>query len=583
MKTNMPTRSRDAMLETLRSNQNPDVLIIGGGINGISTYRDLSLQGVNVVLVERNDYCSGASTAMSRMIHGGLRYMENGEFQLVKESLQERNLLLKNAPHYVSPLPTVIPVFDYMSGIWGATCRFLRLSEKPGRRGAFIVKFGLALYDLFTRKDRIMPRHVFRGKDKTFKKWPDFNPEVKCSATYYDAWISYPERLGLEMIKDVDKSHPDALALNYMSVDGSSGNSVFITDSQTNERFTINPRAIVNATGAWIDFTNGALSGSADNQKTDFIGGTKGSHLVINNDELLKATGDQMVYYENQDGRVCILFPYFGNVLVGSTDIKLDDPEGNRCEDFEREYILESLAYVFPSIKIAPQQILFAFSGVRPLVQSYGSVAGQISRDHYSKVISTEDGFEIPVVCMIGGKWTTFRAFGEQAADRIMEIIGVKRQQSTTEMAIGGGQNYPVENDELTAWVSELAQRTGLDTGRIRTLLERYGTKAEMVAGYLVKSTDSFLEYHPEYSRREIEYIACMEQVVTVGDVLFRRTSIAISGALTMPLIDEITNIVAEVKGWDAARVEQDRSELLSRLSYYHGLSEIMLRQSKTA
>jgi len=571
------------MLKTLRDNQNPDVLVIGGGINGISTYRDLSLQGLNVVLVERNDFCSGASTALSRMVHGGLRYMENGEFQLVKESLRERNLLLRNAPHYVSPLPTVIPIFDYMSGVWGATCRFLKLSTKPGRRGAFIVKFGLALYDLFTRKDQVMPGHEFRGKHKTFEQWPDFNPEVKCSANYYDAWITYPERLGLEMVKDVEQSHPGAVALNYMNVDGSSGNSVFVTDSQTNERFTLNPGAIVNATGAWIDFTNGALSKSADKQKTDFVGGTKGSHLVIKNDELLKATGDQMVYYENQEGRVCILFPYFGNVLVGSTDIKLDDPEGNRCEDFEREYILESLAFVFPSIKIAPQEILYAFSGVRPLLQSHGSVTGQISRDHYSKVISAADGFEIPVVCMIGGKWTTFRAFGEQAADRILEIIGVKRQQSTTSMAIGGGQDFPADSDKLAAWVSELAKRTGLDAQRVETLVERYGTKAEMVAEYLAKSTDTLLDHHPEYSRREIEYIASEEHVVSVGDILFRRTSIAISGALSLPLIDEIINIVAEVKGWDTTQVEQDRSALLSRLSYYHGLTEMKLRQRKAA
>jgi len=579
----MPTRSRETMLETLRNNQNPDVLIIGGGINGISTYRDLSLQGVDVVLLERNDFCSGASTALSRMVHGGLRYMENGEFQLVKESLRERNLLLKNAPHYVSSLPTVIPIFEYMSGLWGAICRFLRLSEKPGRRGALIVKIGLALYDLFTKKDRVMPTHEFRGKDETFKQWPDFNPEVICSANYYDAWITYPERLGLEIVKDVEQFHPGSLALNYMNVDGSSGKSVFVTDSQTNERFTIKPKAIVNATGAWIDFTNGALSKSADNQKTDFVGGTKGSHLVIKNEQLLKATGNQMVYFENQEGRVCILFPYFGNVLVGSTDIKLDNPEGNRCEDFEREYILESLAFVFPSININPEEILFAFSGVRPLLQSSSSVTGQISRDHYSKVISEAEGFEIPVVCMIGGKWTTFRAFGEQAADRIMEIIGVERQQSTATIAIGGGQNYPADSGKLAAWESELAIRTGLDALRVKTLVERYGTKATMVAAYLVSSPDTLLDYHPEYSRREIEYIAREEQVVTVGDILFRRTSIAISGALTLSLIDEIINILADVKGWDTARVEQDRTDLLTHLSYYHGLTEITLRQRKAA
>ncbi len=131
--------------------------------------------------------------------------------------------------------------------------------------------------------------------------------------------------------------------------------------------------------------------------------------------------------------------------------------------------------------------------------------------------------------------------------------------------------------------MSELAKRTGLDALRVKTLVERYGTKAVMVAGYLVKSTDTLLDYHPEYSRREIEYIASEEHVVSVGDILFRRTSIAISGALSLPLIDEITNIVAAVKAWDTARVEQDRSDLLYRLSYYHGLTEIMLRQRKAA
>jgi glycerol-3-phosphate dehydrogenase len=135
----------------------------------------------------------------------------------------------------------------------------------------------------------------------------------------------------------------------------------------------------------------------------------------------------------------------------------------------------------------------------------------------------------------------------------------------------------------LAAWVSELANRPGLDAQRVKTLVERYGTKAEMVTEYLAEGTDTLLDYHPEYSRREIEYIASEEHVVSVGDILFRRTSIAISGALSLPLIDEITNIVAAVKAWDTARVEQDRSDLLYRLSYYHGLTEIMLRQRKAA
>jgi glycerol-3-phosphate dehydrogenase len=575
----MSVTTRESQLDALRNNPNPDVLVVGGGINGIGTYRDLALQGVNVVLVERDDFCSGASTALSRMVHGGLRYMENGEFDLVKESLNERNLLLKNAPHYVSPLPTIIPIFDYMSGVIGAVCRFLKLSTKPSKRGALIIKAGLTLYDLFTRKDRVMPVHNFRGKTETVKGWPDFHPGVKCSATYFDAWITYPERLGLEMIKDIETANPKAMALNYMNVDGSDGKSVLITDSQTQEKVSVTPRMIVNATGAWIDFTNGALSSSRDNQKTDFVGGTKGSHLVIRNDKLLKATGNQMVYYENKDGRVCVLFPYFGNVLVGSTDLKLDDPEGNRCEDFEREYILESLSFIFPDIEIDPTDILYAFSGVRPLLRSNGSITGQITRDHYCKIISDEEKFQTPVLCMVGGKWTTFRAFGEQAADKVMDTLGISRKKSTRDIAIGGGRDFPARNGALVSWVSDFSEISGLDIDQANNLVERYGANAKFVANYLNDGKDNQLSHLPTYTRREIEYIIDHEHVVTLGDIFFRRTSIAISGAISMALIDEILPILAKKKSWDNARSSAERSQLLSRLSYYHGLSEETLRQ----
>ena len=263
----MSSRTREDLLNTLRRNPNPEVLVIGGGINGISTYRDLAMQGVNVVLVERRDFCSGASAALSRMIHGGLRYMENGEFKLVQESLKERNLLLKNAPHYVAPLPTVIPIFDYMSGVWGAFCRFFSLSEKPSRRGALIVKVGLSLYDIFTRKNQVMPSHNFDSKQSTFNKWPEFHPDVKCSATFYDAWITYPERLGLEMIQDIEAEGWNATAVNYMDVCDAEGKTVIVKDTITQETISLSPKMIVNATGAWIDFTNGSIATKRKKQK----------------------------------------------------------------------------------------------------------------------------------------------------------------------------------------------------------------------------------------------------------------------------------------------------------------------------
>ena len=159
--------NREEIFDGLRRSPKVDVCVVGGGINGISVFRELALQGVNVLLVEKHDYCSGASAALSRMVHGGLRYLENGEFSLVRESLAERDRLLKNAPHLVAPLPTTVPVFDIFSGLANGIVRFLGLSRRPSRRGAVAVKAGLSIYDFLTRKRALMPRHRFRGRHDT--------------------------------------------------------------------------------------------------------------------------------------------------------------------------------------------------------------------------------------------------------------------------------------------------------------------------------------------------------------------------------------------------------------------------------
>ena len=150
---------------SLKASPRASVLILGGGINGVGTFRDLALQGVDVALVERADYCHGASGASSHMIHGGIRYLENGEFRLVRESVVERNRLLRIAPHYVKPLETTIPVFSVFSGVLNAPLRFLtHRSGKPRARGALLIKLGLSLYDAFSRGGRAVPRHRFLGR-----------------------------------------------------------------------------------------------------------------------------------------------------------------------------------------------------------------------------------------------------------------------------------------------------------------------------------------------------------------------------------------------------------------------------------
>ncbi len=185
----MPSFREDA-LRRIRQDGDFDAVVIGGGINGIAAYRDLALQGLRVLLVGRNDFSSGCSAAPSRMIHGGLRNHENGEFGLVAESLRERDALLTLAPHMVQPLPTTIPIFSLFSGLFNAAATFFGSGGKPASRGAIAIKAGLTLYDFVTRKNRILPRHEFRGAGKTLKRWPGLSPQIRYSATYYDAWIS---------------------------------------------------------------------------------------------------------------------------------------------------------------------------------------------------------------------------------------------------------------------------------------------------------------------------------------------------------------------------------------------------------
>ncbi|PLP57644.1 glycerol-3-phosphate dehydrogenase [Mesorhizobium loti] len=554
--------TRNETLAALRERPDIAVLIIGGGINGISVFRELALQGVDVLLAEKGDYCSGASAALSRMVHGGLRYLENGEFKLVKESLLERDRLLRNAPHYVAPLPTTVPIFDIFSGIANGAVRFLGLTRRPSRRGALVIKAGLTLYDVFTASRRLMPVHSFRGARKTLATWPAINPATRSSATYYDAWVSRPERLGLEMLHDTMAASPTAHALNYAQI-GSDADGLTLTDTISGETLPVRPRLIINATGGWIDLTNRSIGASAPTM----MGGTKGSHIIVDSQELHDALAGQMIYYENEDGRICILFPYLGKVLIGSTDIRVDDPDQVRCEDDELAYILQSLAFVFPSIKIAEEEIVFRFSGVRPLPASEDSFTGRIPRDHFCEFV--EPSGTLPAtLCMIGGKWTTFRSFGALAADMTLERLGLPRKVGTEDLAIGGGRDFPTD---AATWCAALASEYKISKVRAQTLLERYGSSARAVADEISGTADTMLPGYG-YSHNEIRLIVEREQVETLADIFLRRTTIAITGGLTNELVDAVLDILAPQKKWDARQVSQERAAFLALLKHQHGV-----------
>src|SRR5215211_5928369 len=440
--------NRNEIFFALKNKPNISVLIIGGGINGIGAFRDLALNGVDVLLVEKGDFCSGASSASSHMAHGGIRYLENGEFRLVREAVQERNRLLQNAPHLVKPLPTTIPIFKRFSGVLNAPLKFLRMLDKPSERGALIIKLGLMMYDAYTSAQggpRVVPKHQFLSRKKSLSLWKHLNPEIINTAVYYDGAILQPERLAVEILLDAEAENPNAHALNYVSMIGGSEDTIIVRDELTDETYDIKPKLVINAAGPWIDSTNRKLGLSSR-----YIGGTKGSHLVVRHEELRKTIGDHEFFFENKDGRIVLIFPLYDHVLIGTSDIPVENPDEARCTDAEIAYFLDLVKRVFPSLEVTPSNIVFQFSGVRPLPISNSKTASQISRDHSIEVLSGDwTNLEFPVYSLVGGKWTSFRAFSEQVTDKALSYLGVSRQKDTRSLAIGGGRGYSFDPEEL--------------------------------------------------------------------------------------------------------------------------------------
>ncbi len=541
---------------SLRNRPTVSVLIVGGGINGIGLLRELALQGIDVLLVDKSDFCAGTSAAPTRIIHGGLRYLENAEFCLVRESLRERNRLLRNAPHYVKPLPTTIPIFSWTSGIVPAIRNLLGWPTEPGNRGALLIKTGLTLYDLLAGRQSPMPRHRFRSRRAALALRPALNPDVICTATYYDAKITYPERLCLELVLDAEAACPEARALNYVRLQSAAGDTVVLHDEVSGETCAVRPRIVVNATGPWIDFTNRGLG-----RASSFIGGTKGSHIVLDHPALVEATGNEMIYFVNRDGRICIFYAVHGKIIAGATDIPADDPEAV-CDEAEVDYILEAMRLAFPSIHVDRSHVVFRFCGVRPLPRSNALTPGQISRDHSYPVLPPGNGIAFPIYSLVGGKWTTFRALAEQVSTEILRVLGRPRVRNSADLPIGGGKGYP-----------RMLEGAGLPQERLATLLVRYGTGADRVAAHLQAGPDAPLACHPGYSRREIEFMALQERVFHLDDLVLRRTLMGLLGEVNRPLLEELVRIVSLVLQWSEPDAASEVERTIRILEQVHGVT----------
>lgn len=559
---NTATLDIAARIATMTAAGSVDVVILGAGINGAGLFRDLCAQGVSCLIVDKSDFGSGTSAAPSRLIHGGLKYLETGEFGLVAQSTLERNLLLKNAPHCVTPLPTIIPIFSWTKGILAALRTLLGSTSAPRSRGAVLIKIGLSIYDHYGSRDRVMPRHKLIGRKRALRDIPAMTKSIVATGTYYDAKVSHPERLVLELVTDGLKANPQSASANYTTLI-SATDGVLAFQPQSGPAFSVRPKLVINAAGPWIDHTNAQLGAPSK-----MIGGTKGSHILLKHDELLRSLAGRMIYFEADDGRICLVYDYLGLALVGSTDIPADNPDSVKCDPKEIDYLIDSIRGLLPGMHFDHSQIVYAYSGIRPLPASNASIPGLISRDHSAPVAEPEAGRPFPIISLIGGKWTTFRGFAEEVADTVLKRLGASRKASTRAMPIGGGKDFPTNAQARADWLKRAAIETGVDASRLDQLLSRYGTKALEIAHHeAALSNNDRLPDSTDYSLAEIDYILRNECVEHLSDIVMRRTTLAIRGSLTVSDLQQIASTAASLRGWDAVRIAEEIQTVTTELA----------------
>ena len=358
-----------------------DVVIIGAGINGAGIARDAAMRGLKVLLIEKGEIGAGTTSASTRLIHGGLRYLEHFEFGLVYESLRERETLLRIAPDLVRPLAMAIPIY------------------KQSRRGWLTIRAGMVLYDLLSR-GKSLPRHRMLSREETLERWPGLNPEgLVGSALYYDAQVEFPERLVLANVQSAREF--GAEVLTHTRVTG-----LTVSRVEFGGQFA-EASVIINAAGPWIDLVLAPVN------SPKLIGGTKGSHIVV---PVFSGAPTNAIYLEaRSDGRPIFIIPWNKLYLIGTTDVPFEgDPDEVRCEDWEIDYLLSETNLALPGAKLTRDSILQTFSGVRPLPYQ-SSTRRHFIREHpqLSNLLS-----------IVGGKLTTYRSLSEECVDLIFRKLG---------------------------------------------------------------------------------------------------------------------------------------------------------------
>jgi glycerol-3-phosphate dehydrogenase len=502
--------------------QHFQVVIIGGGINGVAVARECARAGKRTLLVEQNDFASGVTSRSTRIIHGGLRYLEHGELDLVRESVRERERLLRERSHLVHPV------------------HFLLLLNEQSQRSAMKVRAGLWLYQRIAgRKSADLSAMELKRVERALDaghQWSIFN--------YEDAQCEFPERLVAEWMMEaadagaVVRNHCEVLAVN---VTQGRARGVLLRDRISGKDERVEAGWILNCTGPWADRV---CQRSSVRTSKPMLGGVRGSHIVL---PRFPGAPNTALYTEAADGRPVFVLPWNDQVLVGTTEVPdTSDPSKTAPSNEEVEYLLRTVTKLFPKAKISSHDIKYAFAGVRPLPNSPGNKASAVTRRHFLHD-HTADG-AARLISVIGGKLTTAASLARECARKMGIDIPEPKM-----VAMGPGSSLdPMVDHE----VLEIARAGSVSEEAARGMMEWHGQRAMDIARMALVSAELRAPICPHTSHIVAEVVEAYrkEFAVTLGDVLLRRVPVALGACWSESCSREAGLRIGAVLGWN----EQD-------------------------
>ena len=520
-----------------------DLVVVGAGINGLGVARDAAARGLRVLVLEQDDICSGVSAWSGRLVHGGLRYLEHRDFALVRESLRERERLFRLAPHLVRPRRLLMPLYRH------------------NRRPAWLIRVGMVVYDALSF-DKKTGRHEVLDASRARARFSGIATEgLTGAAVFTDGQVEYAERLCVEVAVAAvgdgaeirTKSRVEEPVLEGTRVAG-----VRYRDTATGQMHEVAARVVLNVAGPWIDriFRRGAP------QQPRLNGGTKGSHLVV---ERFPGAPDDVVYYESKtDGRLVLVIPWMGRYLIGTTDLRFDrDPGEARCDESEMQYLLDEVNTLVPGAGLTSEDVLFTYSGVRPLPYAPGVEEKEVPRSH---VLHDHAPELSGLVTVVGGKLTTYRQLAEDAVDDVFRRLGRRGPDCVT-----AGLPLPGAVGDQAAVARYLRER-GLGHRTADRLLALYGGRAVDV----VREADAdpgMLEVVHEPTgtiAAQLVFAVRHELARTLTDVLARRVLLAFEPGHGLESLDRAAEVLAQDLGWAperAAAEAEEYREWLTRLA----------------